>query len=245
MSHSALRFIRQQGWLVPEDEETVVLLRQLGISVPRLHERYVPLLRLAIGRRPIKGKVRPFREVEDAFHEALGAAWQSRFGASTLTRGHIVLRCAASNSARKAIDKVETRVREFAARWGLSVVTQFSETATKFRYTATYKFSADLVPLVPYSTPEATPMVFDLGFTRIELTFDVRRLVPAFSRGELAGGTALGSAGAPHHLLRILVQAGDNWVPVHTASFVDKTIGSIQDLVRIATELACRHNNEV
>jgi hypothetical protein len=244
MSHSALtvlHFVRQQGWLIPEDFETFSQLRELGITAFRLHERHVPLLKIAIGKRKIRGKIKNFSLLENDFHERLGTAWTARFGKATLERNSIVLNCKASAAARNAIDKVETGVRNFCARWGLSVTTEFSEAGSRYRYVAKYKYSPDLNPVLPYPTDGADSVIcFDLGFTRIEITFDAQRLVPAFSRGGFNARPDIGPAGTPDHRLRVLVKSADNWIPVHTGSFVDSTVGDIKTLMRLTSELANR-----
>lgn len=238
-----INFVKIKSWYVPADAESYQLLRSIKVPLLKVHQDFIPTLKLATEAKGIRAKSVPFSEVLSGFLDRIGSVWLSKPGRKCkLSEHRSQFTCPSTPKNRKSIAKLDSLFQEFTSRWGHSYAPVFSETPKELKLVLDYKFDPQRQPLVPSVTPEVEQSAeLILGFTKIKITFDVRRVTaPTRSRGDVRGQAA-SAVGAPTHILEVFTKAGTDWVQVHTASFTHYSMG---DLLPFLSCLGDLHNQQ-
>ena len=226
-----IKFARLKGWLIPQDAESYQLLKKVGMPLCKMHEDLVPALQMAVRGKGIRAKVSPFSEVLDTYLDKVGAQWNSKDARKCKideTQRRLTFTGPLTSKNEKAVDKLDSSLKAFFARWGFSYNAVYSTdtVSNKLKLVADYKFDVNRNPIIPDTeVVDDQPVELVLGFTKIRISFNKRREVSGTAGDGFT--KAVSKVGAPYHLLEVLNQAGTEWQVIHTGTFIDETIGDL------------------
>lgn len=230
---TVIEFVKVKSWYIPADAKSYQTLRSLKVPLLKLHQDFIPTLQMVTRPAGIRARSIPIKEVMDKFMDKIGEIWLSKPGRRCrMNETRSVFHCKSTPKNRKSINKLDSLFQEFTSRWGFSYSPVFSETPKELKLVLDYKFDPSRSPVVPAVVEHQEPVFeLELGFTKIKITFDVRRMmVPLRGRDDhrVVAPTAVG---APTHILEIFSKAGTGWIQVHTGSFTMDTIGDMSQFL--------------
>lgn len=230
-----------KGSLVPLNNESIQLMKEVNMASNLLDIDYLPVLELAGRRKRLTVEVLPFKPILDNFLAKVERAWQSVKGRKLLLLKR-ELKFVSTNTVenKKALDKLNDCLAEFFARWGFSYNPVCSEDkkGKKIKLGVTYAFNPNKTPVIPLVDVNNNKIVVELlqfGFTRIQISLNQRREAPGLSTP--GAPRVYAKVGTPFHVLEVLVQAGSNWEVVHTSTFGDHELKDLGPLIETLTSL--------
>lgn len=234
-THQIINLVKIKSWYLPGDSESYKCLKSLSIPLLKIHQDFIPTVELQAKSRGVRAKVSYFSDIRDATLDKLGAAWKSKPGRTCSLNDHrLIFLAKPSEESRAAVSRVEGILHKFCVRWGHSFTPHFSETPTKLKLVIDYKFDPSRNPVISIDdTTQKSVMELVLGFTKIRLTFKQPTVdIEKNHRGEESK-----IFNKPVTLLEVLTQAGNNWVPVHSATFSDQNIGDPKEFLEAMGQL--------
>ncbi len=228
-SPKVVTFVKMKSWFIPMDAASYQLLRSVNVPLLKIHQDFIPTLQLAFKAKGIRAKSEPFSDILTNFLDRIGAVWLSKDGRKCkLSESRAVFTCPSTPKNRKSVAKLDHLFQEFMARWAHTYAPVFSETPRELKLVLDFKFDPQRQPIVPSAdTDKEDSFEVILGFTKIKITFDVRRMIaPTRSRGDTRA-QAPTFVGTPTNILEVFTQTGTSWTQVHTASFTHYQMGTL------------------
>lgn len=217
-----INLTRIKQWYIPADNEAYLTLKKHGVPLLKIHQNFLPTLRLLTQKHNIRGRVVDFnQDILDPFLERLGSLWNKKYGKATITNKVMVFQAKDDKlvEAREAVPKLEERLRQFFDRWGFKFQCEFSEVKSRLKLHVEYWFDNNKSPVILMDEPEVEQpkVMLKLGFTRLVFAFDQHQ--NQFGKGP----------GYVH--LTIEVSQGGRWAPLRTSRCTYTELSSVLPLV--------------
>lgn len=233
-----IRLTKIKQWYVVADVETYKVLKDLGTPMIRVHQNFLPTLGLLTSRANVKVKNVDFEsEIMDPFLTKTTETWAKKYGKVQMTNRNLVFSAASTSKdgpgadakfkgAKSAVEKLETILATFFARWGYKCQLVYSENkdGTKMKFHVEYWFDSEKTPILPLETPvqELKHVELKFGFARLVLSMDDM--------------TKKGRNQNYIHV-RFEVSQGGNWTSVHTSKCLPTQVSSVLPAVGAMMEI--------
>ncbi len=211
-------FLSKGQVLIPEDTESYLALRKLGVPSTLLHRDFLPALEILTKPKDITISVKPLRPFINAKIDSLAVAWRAKEGRRCkLKEGRLSFTAPLTTANKRTVDKVNLLLQNFFARWGCYYSPTYSEKDDKLKFSVDYRLY-HRTPVIQVIADEVlNEYELVLGFTKIKLVFNPKQKFV---------------------LLHILTSAGNTWNLVHSGSFSITQIEDIKPMVLMAGRLA-------
>ena len=237
---SVLQFVQIRQWYLPYDADTYLALKNLGVPLVRIHEDFLPTVKLVLKSRNIKARLLNFRELREKYFDALSATWMRKPKRDcTITNNTLVFEtthASAAAAAKIAHPKLEASLRRFFTRWGYTSTFEYSENSRngKLKLHVTYKYDSSRLPVVPLDKDvlSAPKVELRLGYVKLSITPDV--VISLGGRKKNADGQQVGETQEYGNLgieVNISIASGTDWKSIHTSRCLYSQISNVLPMV--------------
>ena len=188
--------IRQ--WYLPVDAQSYNNLKAAGIPLVRIHENFIPTLKLLSKSAKLVFNAVDFNgTILHPYLDELGTRWQKK-DHRTVTINASVLKfetthASAREQALEPLEKIEASLRRFFTRWGYGATFERSENRGKHLLHVKYKHDSSKPPVIPF-VEDATSLPkisLELGFLRIQISMGEKEIETNISVATGPGWTSI------------------------------------------------------
>ena len=237
---TTLQFVKIRQWYLPFDADTYLALNSFGIPLVRIHEDFLPTVKLVLKPRNIKAKLLDFNEIRDSYFEKIGEVWLKDKRVCRITSNTMsfeTTHSSASKAAKLALPKIEASLRRFFTRWGYNATFEYSENNRngRLKLHVSYRYDSSKLPLIPLDKDVASsPKVeLRLGFVKISITPDV--IISIGGRKKNASGQQVGDTQEYGNLgieINISIASGTDWKSIHTSRCLYSQVSNVLPMLR-------------
>lgn len=171
-----LRLTKIKQWYIPADTPTYLVLRRCGIPLTRIHQNFLPTLKLLTKKHHLNGVLVDFhKEILDPFLDRLGEVWLKKEKCTCkLTATKMVFVSTNVDDMpliKESLVKLEGILVNFFDRWGYKTSIAFSEKTGRCKLVVEYWYDSKKIPKIPIAevTEELPKLQMVLGFSRLTL----------------------------------------------------------------------------
>lgn len=137
--------------LVPADVDSYRRLHALKVPNVSFPYSFIDTLKVLTNKKRITLIGVPFESIHSEFVEKINNGWtKDPRRKMVVSKGTFRFEARGLNAPRDSFAKLETRLRDYFARWGFDATYDYSETATRARLVVEYKVSKTNLPVIPF-----------------------------------------------------------------------------------------------